>query len=266
MWRVARYDLLPLPGTSSPPAFWCQRPTFPVVALPHATATIVYTSGTTGQPKGAVLTHTNVISNAAAMSESFRVDDVHISYLPLAHIYERLALYGCLHAGAAVGFYRGDVCVGGARIAAPQHAWLSSCFVLYLRILCSCFEPAPTPVTRPADASAPSTALLDDMRALKPTLFVTVPRLLNRITDGVAASARGGSRLDRWLFDAACAAKRAASARGAPCPAVWDLLVFGPLRDTLGGRVRHIFSGSAPLSPGVQAFARLTLCDVVTEG
>lgn len=92
------------------------------------------------------MTHANLISNAAANSQSLQeivLPDVgpghrHISYLPLAHIYERVNMISCTHSGVAVGFYHGDV-----------------------------------------------TELLDDIMSLKPTIFCSVPRLWNRIYDKV---------------------------------------------------------------------------------
>ena len=59
------------------------------------TATIVYTSGTTGDPKGAVLSHRNIIFNAISAVKRFHVtpDDVFLSFLPLCHIFERVYGY-----------------------------------------------------------------------------------------------------------------------------------------------------------------------------
>lgn len=74
-------------------------------------ATICYTSGTTGTPKGAMITHKNFVASTAGMAmmnETFP-GDVHISYLPLAHIYERLNVQMAIHNGVAIGFYQGDI-------------------------------------------------------------------------------------------------------------------------------------------------------------
>ncbi|XP_054806364.1 long chain acyl-CoA synthetase 6, peroxisomal-like [Prosopis cineraria] len=77
---------------------------------PDDVATICYTSGTTGTPKGAVLTHGNFIASVAGatLNEKFYPSDVYISYLPLAHIYERANQVMTVHFGIAVGFYQGD--------------------------------------------------------------------------------------------------------------------------------------------------------------
>jgi long-chain acyl-CoA synthetase len=97
--------------------------------------TINYTSGTTGDPKAVVLTHgAAVAANAAARcSGSVTNRDIHISYLPLAHIYGRLVDGVALAEGAAIGFFRGDIL-----------------------------------------------GLVDDMKILQPTGFISVPRPFNR--------------------------------------------------------------------------------------
>ncbi|KAL4308950.1 hypothetical protein GQ457_01G001930 [Hibiscus cannabinus] len=77
---------------------------------PDDIATVCYTSGTTGTPKGVVLTHGNLIANSAGCSTGikFYPSDVYISYLPLAHIYERAYQVTLPYFGVAVGFYQGD--------------------------------------------------------------------------------------------------------------------------------------------------------------
>jgi long-chain acyl-CoA synthetase len=70
-------------------------------------ATIVYTSGTTGEPKGVVLTHDNIVSNANAIKKRCRVthEDVVVSYLPLSHMFERTCgYYSMLFAGATIAY------------------------------------------------------------------------------------------------------------------------------------------------------------------
>jgi long-chain acyl-CoA synthetase len=78
---------------------------------PDDIITINYTSGTTGNPKGVVLTHGNAVAATASgriFTETFPTD-VLCSYLPLAHIYQRVVEQGSLSAGGSIGYFRGDI-------------------------------------------------------------------------------------------------------------------------------------------------------------
>jgi len=72
--------------------------------------TFCYTSGTTGDPKGALLTHENLIASVAGFGEvfPFTADDRHLSYLPLAHIFERIVMAQIYMQGGSIAFFRGD--------------------------------------------------------------------------------------------------------------------------------------------------------------
>ena len=91
---------------------WLQAPEFQqrgAVTRPEELATIMYTSGTTGRPKGVMLSHLNVVSNAYAglQSVALTADDVLLSFLPLSHALERtVGYYLPLMAGAKVAFNR----------------------------------------------------------------------------------------------------------------------------------------------------------------
>ncbi|OIV95005.1 hypothetical protein TanjilG_22202 [Lupinus angustifolius] len=188
---------------------------------PDDIATICYTSGTTGTPKGAVLTHGSFIANVAGttIDENFSPADVYISYLPLAHIYERVNQIMLAHFGVAVGFYQGD----------------------HLK-------------------------LLDDLAALRPTIFCSVPRVYNRIYAGILNAVKTSGGLRERLFNVAYNAKRQAMINGKNPSPFWDKLVFNKIKAKLGGRVRLMVSGASPLSPDILEFLRICFGGRVAEG
>ncbi|CAG8503813.1 3668_t:CDS:2 [Racocetra fulgida] len=193
---------------------------------PNDIATICYTSGTTGMPKGVVLTHKNLMATICStifLGEKgklikFKKDDVHISYLPLSHVYEKVIEITFIYAGAAIGFYQGD-----------------------------------------------TLKLLDDIAELKPTVFFSVPRLLNRIYDKLFASVKEKSRVAHWMFTTAYNAKKIGLSKGKIDHWLWDKLVFSSVRERLGGRVRTIVSGAAPISPDVMDFLKICFSANVFE-
>jgi len=77
---------------------------------PDDLATIIYTSGTTGDPKGVMLTHSNIVFNVKASTDAFDgldQTDVALSFLPLCHIFERMAEYLMLHHGVTIAYAEG---------------------------------------------------------------------------------------------------------------------------------------------------------------
>ena len=72
-------------------------------------ASIIYTSGTTGEPKGVMLTHSNILFNALAGGSYLEIEpgNVMLSFLPLSHIFERMVLYLCLYCGVQITYAGG---------------------------------------------------------------------------------------------------------------------------------------------------------------
>ena len=200
--------------------------------------TICYTSGTTGTPKGVMLPHRAVLSDASSVlslagygDHGMDEDDgsclfnlnhniVHLSYLPLAHVYERVVMTTLASVGASIGFYQGDV-----------------------------------------------SQLLDDAQTLRPTIFVTVPRLLNRIYDKVMGAANASNPVKKFLFKVACDIKKRSLRENQEFQHwLWDPLVFNNIKARLGGRVGVILTGSAPIEPEVMDFLRICFCCEIYQG
>ncbi|KAM9832652.1 long-chain-fatty-acid--CoA ligase 5 [Neosynchiropus ocellatus] len=196
----------------------------PIPPKPEDLSIICFTSGTTGNPKGAMLTHENVVADAAGVLKSFETsvepttDDVSISFLPLAHMFERVVQVVMYGAGAKVGFFQGDIRL-----------------------------------------------LPDDMKALQPTIFPVVPRLLNRVYDKVQSGAK--SPFKKWLLNFAVERKCAEVRDGIIRKnSVWDKLIFNKVQESFGGRVRVMVTGAAPISPSVLNFLRAALGCQIFEG
>ncbi|XP_044517843.1 long-chain-fatty-acid--CoA ligase 6 isoform X2 [Gracilinanus agilis] len=107
--------------------------------------------------------------------------------------------------------------------------------------------------------------LSDDMKALHPTIFPVVPRLLNRMYDKIFSQAN--TPLKRWLLEFAAKRKKAEVRSGIiRNDSIWDELFFNKIQAGLGGCVRMIVTGAAPASPTVLGFLRAALGCQVYEG
>ncbi|XP_057782261.1 long chain acyl-CoA synthetase 1-like isoform X2 [Salvia miltiorrhiza] len=196
---------------------------------PSSICTIMYTSGTSGDPKGVVLTHENVVTNIKGVDlfmeqfeDKMTVDDVYISFLPLAHILDRMIEEYFFHKGASVGYYHGEI-----------------------------------------------NEIRDDLIELKPTFLAGVPRVFERIHEGVLKALDDLNWRRRRIFHLLYRYKLHWMNKGykqKDASPLADFLAFGKVKSRLGGRLRLIVSGGAPLSSEVEEFLRVTSCAFVLQG
>ncbi|MDO5531115.1 long-chain fatty acid--CoA ligase [Sutterella sp.] len=199
-----------------------QTPTAPLPPGPRPTdlAALVYTSGTTGNPKGVMLTHRNVLSNLKGVLKSLqpRSDEVLLSFLPLSHTFERTASYYL-----AVGI--------GLTLAFNRSIAL----------------------------------LADDLKTIRPTLLMSVPRVYDmiygKLRDGLAKQSKVVQYMFNWAVEVGW--RRVCRENNLPVEPsgrAWlDPLVAGfldrkvgkKLRDVFGDRIHLYISGGAALNPAV---------------
>lgn len=209
-------------GLETPVAEWLPEEGAPPAGEcegPDALATIIYTSGTTGPPKGVMLSHRNILGNAEAVLQVVppRPGDRFLSILPLAHAFER-----------TVGYY------------VPMMAGLTVAF-----------------------ARSPKT-IREDLPEVAPSVMLVVPRLLDQVYAGIHKKLAAEGPLACWLFELTLAvgwrrflAEQGRGRVSLPGAIVWPLLhklVVGPIKAAMGGRIRMMVSGGAPLRPEICRF------------
>ncbi len=185
---------------------------------PEQLATIIYTSGTTGEPKGVMLSHHNIVSNMTAGYSMVPVneEDVALSYLPLSHSFERTVSYVYLANGVTIVYAESMDTIGR------------------------------------------------DLPIVRPTVMTGVPRVYEKFQARVLERGQSLPQPRRALFDwgvriALARARAETSGRHAGGllgleVGVADRLVFSKIRENVGGRLRCLVSGSAPLPVSVAEF------------
>jgi len=189
-----------------------------LAAQPEDIATILYTSGTMGEPKGVILTHANIVSNMLECAKLFPLtrNDAGISLLPLSHILERMLDFLCFWTGVSI-------------------AYAESLDALPL-----------------------------NLREVRPTLMGVVPRVLEKIHDRVMEVVRAAPPARQKIFYWALGVGKQAfpyrlKAQRLPLAlrlkhAIADRLIFSKVREQLGGRIRILASGAAPLARELAEF------------
>ena len=186
---------------------------------PDDLATLIYTSGTTGLPKGVMLTHDNIHSNVAA-SIAILGDtstDSCLSFLPLSHIFERMAGHYMMFAAGVTIMYAEGIEQVPANLAEVRPSLLCSVPRIYEKLYARIMEMG-------ASASG-----------ARKRIFFWALGVADRVADAkLAGRAPGGVLALQYRLA--------------------DKLVFSKVRERVGGRLRLAVSGGAPLSPAINKF------------
>ncbi|KAK5617838.1 Long-chain-fatty-acid--CoA ligase 4 [Crenichthys baileyi] len=197
---------------------------------PSDLAVVMYTSGSTGRPKGVMIVHSNLIAGMTGQCEripGLGPDDTYIAYLPLAHVLEMTAEISCVTYGCRIGY------------SSPQTLSDQS--------------------TRIKKGSK------GDCSVLRPTLMAAVPEIMDRINRNVMSKVQEMSYIQRTLFTLGYKYKLEQVKRGYDAP-LCNMLLFRKVKKLLGGRIRMMLSGGAPLSSATQRFMNVCFCCPVGQG
>ncbi|XP_039344441.1 long-chain-fatty-acid--CoA ligase 4 isoform X1 [Mauremys reevesii] len=202
----------------------------PSKPVPTDLALVMYTSGSTGRPKGVMMLHKNLIAGMTGQCEripGLGPKDTYVGYLPLAHVLELTAEVSCVTYGCRIGYS--------------------------------------SPLTLSDQSSKIKKGSKGDCTVLKPTLIAAVPEIMDRIYKNVMSKVQEMNYIQRTLFKIGYDYKLEQIKRGYDAP-LCNILLFKKVKALLGGNVRMMLSGGAPLSPQTQRFMNICFCCPVGQG
>jgi len=195
------------------------------------TAIIMYTSGSTGNPKGVILSHKNILCTLISIARTLQLktypNDAYLAFLPMAHVLELLCESCMLGLGVKIGYS--------------------------------------TPNTLTDNSSMVKRGCQGDASVLKPTIMAAVPLMLDRIYKGINEKVKMGSPFAQKLFRWAIDYRMEAIKNGESTP-IMDKIVFKKIRALLGGQMRLMLCGGAPLSKEVHDFMRVCIGAPLLQG